>query len=134
MDHWNAVDILEKIWQESAKLFCCVKRFCQIFQNYTMDACILWKMFLYTLNTRTITEKKGKTHNINGKFKKKIRHFLWTIFCNYHTCSINRYFSKTSKEQFLLWQYLKCTVTLLLWWVSVNLKIFTALNTCKIYK
>lgn len=71
MDHWNAVDILEKIWQESAKLFCCVKRFCQIFQNYTMDACILWKMFLYTVNTRTITEKKGKTNNINGKFKKK---------------------------------------------------------------
>lgn len=28
-------------------------------------------MFLYTVNTRTITEKKGKTHNINGKFKKK---------------------------------------------------------------
>lgn len=134
MDHWNAVDILEKIWQESAKLFCCVKRFWQIFQNYTMDACILWKNVSLYFKHKNYHRKKGKTHNINGKFKKKIRHFLWTIFWNYHTCSINRYFSKTSKEQFLLWQYLKCTVTLLLWWVSVNLKIFTALSTCKIYK
>lgn len=71
MDHWNAVDILEKNWQESAKLFCCVKRFCQIFQNYTMDACILWKMFLYTLNTRTITEKKERPIISMVNLKKK---------------------------------------------------------------
>lgn len=71
MDHWNAVDILEKIWQESAKLFCCVKKILpNISELYNGCMHPMKNVSLY-FKHKNYHRKKGKTHNINGKFKKK---------------------------------------------------------------